>query len=98
MQPRRAVRYTLALLLLTAAVVTFLTGLLVDRLDLNQFAPHRWAGYVLAGLVVIHVATRWRFFLTPRGTRHPTSASPPTPGIETAGAAGDRDRPGPTRR
>ena len=49
--PRRFLRYALDIVLLGAAVIAFLTGLLVDRLDLHQFAPHRWAGYVLAALV-----------------------------------------------
>jgi SagB-type dehydrogenase family enzyme len=67
--PRRALRYGFDLLLLAAAVVTFLTGVLVDNLDLNQFAPHRWAGYVLASLVLVHVALHWRFFLAPSRSR-----------------------------
>jgi SagB-type dehydrogenase family enzyme len=67
-----------------------LTGLLVDNLDLNQFAPHRWAAYILAGLVVVHVAMHWRFFLparTPRGAaeEHParseTTEQPVTSGV-----------------
>jgi hypothetical protein len=54
--PRRFLRYALDIVLLGAAVIAFLTGLLVDRLDLHQFAPHRWAGYVLVALVAVHVA------------------------------------------
>ena len=98
MLPRRALRYAFGLLLLAAATVTFLTGLLVDRLDLNQFAPHRWAGYFLAGLVVAHVAMHWRFFLTPRGSRDTASASPARPGVVAAAEAEDRPRAGLTRR
>ncbi len=59
----RRVSRVLDVLLLAAAVVVILTGLLVDRLDLNGFAPHRWAGYVLAVLIVIHVGLHWRWFV-----------------------------------
>ena len=87
--PHRALRYALDLLLLAAAAVTFLTGVLVDRLDLNQFAPHRWAGYVLASLVVVHVAVHWRFFLVRRRTAQPEAGS---------ALAGTRQSAGLTRR
>ena len=60
-------RYILNVLLLAAAVVVVLTGLLVDQLDLNEFTAHRWAGYVVAVLIVIHVGLRWRWFLPSRG-------------------------------
>ncbi len=60
---RRRVRYILNGLLLIAAVMVILTGFLVDRLDLNQFTPHRWAGYVVALLIAIHVGLHWRWFL-----------------------------------
>jgi SagB-type dehydrogenase family enzyme len=43
--------------------VVLLTGLLVDRLDLHEFAPHRWAGYVVAVLIAVHVGMHWRWFL-----------------------------------
>ena len=75
--PRRFLRYALDIVLLGAAVIAFLTGLLVDRLDLHQFAPHRWAGYVLAGLVAVHVAAHWRFFLAPFASRRRAPAPPP---------------------
>ena len=67
--PRRYLRYTLSVALLGAAFAEFLTGLLSDRLDLRQFAVHRWAGYDLAGLVAVHVAAHWRFFLAPFAPR-----------------------------
>lgn len=67
--PRRTLRYLFDILLLATATVTFLTGLLVDNMDLHQFAPHRWAGYVLASLVVMHVVAHWRFWLAPARRR-----------------------------
>jgi SagB-type dehydrogenase family enzyme len=97
--PRRLLRYALDVVMLGAAVVAFLTGLLVDRLDLHQFAPHRWAGYALAALVVVHVVMHWRFFLAPSASRRRA----PTPPQEDAAAdvspaAPEHGRSGPTRR
>jgi SagB-type dehydrogenase family enzyme len=65
---RRRIRYLLNWLLLVAAVVVILTGLLVDRLDLNDFTPHRWAGYAVAILITLHVGMRWRTFLPSGGS------------------------------
>ncbi len=91
---RRRVRYILNGLLLVAAVVVILTGFLVDRLDLNQFTPHRWAGYAVAVLIAIHVGLHWRWFLPSRwassqrvGTTH-TSESEGPPARPAAAAAG----------
>ena len=97
--PRRFWRYALDVVLLGAAVVAFLTGLLVDRLDLNQFALHRWAGYVLAALVVVHVAVHWRFFLAPFASRRRAPATPPQGAAAgVAPAASEHVRSGPARR
>jgi len=97
--PRRLLRYALDVVLLCAVVVVFLTGLLVDRLDLHQFAVHRWAGYVLAGLVAVHVAAHWRFFLAPSASRR-RAATPPQAGAAAGAgpAASEQVRSGPTRR
>jgi hypothetical protein len=48
---RRFLAYAVDLALLAVALVAFLTGLLVDNLDLHHFALHRWAGYILAVLI-----------------------------------------------
>ena len=63
---RRRGRYILSVLLLAAAVAVILTGLLVDQLDLHEFAPHRWAGYTVAVLIAVHVGLHWRWFLPSR--------------------------------
>ena len=62
----RTVRYVLNSLLLVALVVALGSGLVVDRLDLHGFSPHRWAGYALAVLGAVHVARHWRWFLPGR--------------------------------
>jgi len=88
----RRVRYVLNVLLLMAAIVALLSGIVVDQLDLNDFAPHRWGGYVLAVLAVIHVGLRWRWFLPTRGgLRQGTQPVPAAP-IDTR--AGTTDRTG----
>lgn len=97
--PRRFLRYALDVVLLVVAVVAFLTGLLVDRLDLHQFALHRWAGYVLAALVAVHVAAHWRFFLVPFASRRPAPATPPQgAAVGVSSTASEQVRSGPTRR
>jgi SagB-type dehydrogenase family enzyme len=95
--PHRELRYALALLLLAAATATFLTGVLADRLDLNQFALHRWAGYLLAGLVVVHVGMHWQFFLPRRRPRHPPSDAAAHTAVPPDAVDG-RSREGLTRR
>ncbi len=86
----RRLRYALDVLLLLAAVAVFLSGLLVDRLDLNDFAPHRWAGYTLAALVAVHVGLHWGFFVHPRpaGRSRPPAAVAPGSSDSPAPAAG----------
>jgi hypothetical protein len=83
--PRRFLMYVPDFVLLGAAAVAFLTGLLADRLDLHQFVPRQWAGYALAALVVVHLVVHWRLFLAPfaRHGRAPAAA----PRDDAAGAA-----------
>jgi len=65
---RRGVSRILDALLLAASLAVIVTGLLVDQLDLNEFTPHRWAGYVVALLIAVHVGRHWRWFLPPGRT------------------------------
>jgi SagB-type dehydrogenase family enzyme len=92
----RRVRYVLNVLLLVAAVVALLSGIVVDQLDLNDFAPHRWGGYVLAVLAVIHVGLRWRWFLPTRGG--PRQRTQPAPALPIDTPAGIAERTGATPR
>ena len=97
--PRRFLVYVLDFVLLGAAAVAFLTGLLVDRLDLHQFALPRWAGYALAALVVVHLVVHWRFFLAPFARHGRAPAAAPRDDAAGAAPAGpEHKRPGPTRR
>ena len=90
---RRRGRYILNALLLAAAIVVTLTGLLVDQLDLNDFTPHRWAGYAVAVLIAVHVGLHWRWFLPTRRVagqgREPRPAVP----VETAAQAAEPANP-----
>jgi SagB-type dehydrogenase family enzyme len=100
---RRSTRYVLDVLLLLAAVVVTVTGLLVDRLDLNEFTPHRWAGYVVAVLITLHVGQHWRWFLPQRRTDRRRAATPAQP-LEAAvepvepAVIGEDDPSRPSRR
>lgn len=107
---RRRVRYILNGLLLAAALVVVVTGFLVDRFDLNQFTPHRWAGYVVAVLMAIHVGLHWRWFLpSGRHGRQRREAAPVSAGAsagvpvpagapESAGESGEQVPHHPSRR
>lgn len=67
--------------LLAVAALVIGTGFVVDQLDLNDFVPHRWAGYAFAALAAVHVATRWRALVPflpsgrERGSPRPVSAT-----------------------
>ena len=91
---RRRVRYILNVLLLAAAVVVIVTGVLVDQLDLNEFAAHRWAGYLIAVLIVVHVGLHGRWFMPARRVdRQGSEARPPQPTDAAAEFAGPANRP-----
>jgi SagB-type dehydrogenase family enzyme len=83
------IRYILNVALLVAAVAVSVTGFLVDQLDLNDFAPHRWAGYAVAVLIAIHVGQRWRSLLPPgrRAHRAPRAPQPMSSAAAEHGAA-----------
>ena len=90
---RRRGRYILNALLLAAAVVVTLTGVLVDQLDLNDFTPHRWSGYVVATLLVIHVGLHWRWFLPSRRVAGQRREPEPSVPIDSAAQAAEPAHP-----
>jgi SagB-type dehydrogenase family enzyme len=68
MMSRRDVGLLTSLLLLPAVAFVAATGLLADALGLNDFVYHKYAGYVMAGLVALHVYCTWpRLVLYLRG-------------------------------
>ncbi len=52
---RNSIRVLLDLLLLASVVVVVLTGVIVEQLDLHEFRLHPLSGYVMTGLVAVHV-------------------------------------------
>jgi SagB-type dehydrogenase family enzyme len=49
--------------LLTALVLTFLTGFVAAALDLNRFAYHKYAAYLAVALAAVHVVLHWRLLV-----------------------------------
>ena len=49
--------------LLTALVLTFLTGFVAAALDLNRFAYHKYAAYAAVALAAVHVVLHWRMLV-----------------------------------
>ena len=99
---RRRLGHIVDIGLLVAAVLVLFTGVVVDQLDLHEFGPHRWAGYLVAAFIPIHL---WMHAHRPAGARprrparagaaeppplRPTSAAP-VRSPETAG--GQRGQP-----
>ena len=75
--------------LLVAAVLVLFTGVVVDQLDLHEFSPHRWAGYLVAALIPIHL---W-MHAQPAGRRPATKAAGPARRTTARAADVRRARP-----
>jgi len=56
---KRDVSYGLSLILLVTAAFVAASGLLADALDLNEFVPHKYGGYLLVVLAGGHVYLHW---------------------------------------
>lgn len=63
------VRSLLDLMLLLSVVSVVLTGLVVERFDLNEFRLHSLSGYAMTVLVAIHVVLHWRSLISIAGVR-----------------------------
>lgn len=61
---RRAIRhdasYLVSAALLLVAAIAAITGWISDLWDLNDFVYHRYAGYAMAVLALVHAALHWR--------------------------------------
>lgn len=51
--------YLISALLLVAALIAIASGVIADVWDLNDFVYHRQAGYMMAGLALLHVLLYW---------------------------------------
>jgi SagB-type dehydrogenase family enzyme len=81
---RHDLSYSISAGLLALATVTALTGLVSDLWDLNDFVFHKYAGYVLALMVLAHIYLhwgrlvsyiRWRLSGHPKHRRSPSAVS-----------------------
>ena len=57
---RHDLNYLVSAGLFVAAVAAIVTGIVADLWDLNDFKWHTYAGYVMTGLALAHVALNWR--------------------------------------
>ncbi len=101
---RRTVRTIVDRLLLASVVGVMVTGVIIDQLDLLEFAVHSWMGYALVVLAAIHVGLNWRRYrrLLTRRSRSTSArrsiASPiRTPRDVTTSDTGSQKAPAPTR-
>lgn len=58
-QIRRDAGYLVSAVLLVVTVVAVATGVVADVWDLHDFIYHRWAGYTLAVVALVHVLLHW---------------------------------------
>jgi hypothetical protein len=56
---RHDVNALVSIALLVVTTVAILTGIIADVWDLTGFVFHTYAGYVMAALVMFHVALNW---------------------------------------
>jgi SagB-type dehydrogenase family enzyme len=57
---RKDLGYLVIALMLVSGLYVAVTGLVAGLFGLHQFALHRYAGYVCAGLTLLHLALNWR--------------------------------------
>lgn len=57
---RQDVNHLISAGLFVVAVTAILTGVIADLWDLNDFRWHTYAGYVMTGFALAHVALNWR--------------------------------------
>src|SRR5688500_9173122 len=73
--------------LFAVALAAILTGVIADLWDLNDFRWHTYAGYVMTGFALAHVALNWRKMIAYarfRFRRRDATARPPATRRKTA--------------
>ena len=60
---RQDLNYLVSAGLFVVALAAIVTGIVADLWDLNDFRWHTYAGYVMTGLALAHVALNWRKLL-----------------------------------
>ena len=86
----------ISLVLLVAIAVTFLTGFVAAALDINRFAYHKYAAYLVIAVAAVHVVLHWRTLvaqvrkwllgLSPTGVPRSEPAASGTPPAARSGA------------
>jgi SagB-type dehydrogenase family enzyme len=56
---RKDLNYLVIAAMLLSGLYVTLSGVVTDRFGLHQFTLHRYAGYLCAGLAVLHIAFNW---------------------------------------
>lgn len=83
---RHDVNMLVSIALLVATTIAILTGVIADVWDLTGFVFHTYAGYVMAVLVVFHVALNWgrlRRYVHVRLFRSGSTARARSPAVAT---------------
>ena len=57
---RRDLDYAVISVMVLSGLYVTVTGVVADLFGLHQFVYHRYAGYVCAGFILLHVALNWR--------------------------------------
>jgi SagB-type dehydrogenase family enzyme len=57
---RRDLDYAVIAVMVLSGLYVAITGVVTDLFGLHQFVYHRYAGYVCAGFILLHVALNWR--------------------------------------
>jgi SagB-type dehydrogenase family enzyme len=92
---RKDLDYAVIAVMVLSGLYVAVTGVIVDLFGLHQFIYHRYAGYVCAGFVLLHVALNWQRVTTYLGRlfsgRRRREARVETRGEEGAAAPGRRE-------
>jgi SagB-type dehydrogenase family enzyme len=86
---RKNLDYLIIAAMFFSGLLVTISGLVTDLLGLHQFALHRRAGYVCAGLVVLHLALKWsRVVAYLKRLRHPARQEQPARRVAVLGERG----------
>lgn len=92
---RKDLDYAVIAVMVLSGLYVAVTGVIADLFGLHQFIYHRYAGYVCAGFVLLHVALNWQRVTTYLGRlfsgRRRREARVETRGEEGAAAPGRRE-------
>lgn len=92
---RKGLDYAVIAVMVLSGLYVTVTGVIADLLGLHQFFYHRYAGYVCAGFILLHVALNWQRVTAYLGRLFPgwrrREARVDTRGEEAAATRGRRE-------